>query len=66
MNPTNNGFANNDENLVEINNPDAAFDALTHVDSLFSRATLVTNEYLNDCMRSQLEKRRSNSLSRRR
>ena len=66
LNPTNNGFSNNDENLVEIDIPDVAIEALTHVDALLSRAVLVTSEHLNDCMRHQLERRRSKSSSGRR
>ena len=66
LNPTNNGFSNNDENLVEIDIPDVAVDALTHVDSLLSSAVLVTSEYLNECMRVREERRRSKSSSARR
>ena len=66
LNPTNNGFSNNDENLVEIDVPSLAVDALTHIDSLITRAEPVTNEFLYECIRAREEKKRSRSSSARR
>ena len=63
MNPTHNGLTNNDENLIEIVAQDAVVDALTHVDALIARSELITSGFLNECVRSQHERKRSKSAS---
>ena len=66
VNPTYNGLTNNEENLIEAAQPEAAADALAHVDSLIARAEHVTREFLNECALNQESRRRSRSSSNRR
>ena len=66
LNPTNNGFTNNDENLVEIDVPGLAADALSHIDSLIARAEPLTSDFVYECIRVIEEKKRSRSSSARR
>ena len=66
LNPTSNGFLNNSENLVEIDIPGVAIDAMSRIDSLLSRAELVTEEYLDERLREQSERGRSGSTRQRR
>ena len=66
LNPTNNGFTNNDENLVEIDVPSLTIEALTHIDSLIARAEPLTSDFLYECVRAADERRRSRSSSARR
>ena len=66
LNPTSNGFLNNSENLVEIDIPGVAIDAMSRIDSLLSRAEPVTNEYLDERLREQSERGRSGSTRQRR
>ena len=66
LNPTNNGFSNNDENLVEIDVPSLAAEALTHIDSLIARAEPLTSEFLYECVHAVEERKRSRSSSTRR
>ena len=66
LNPTSNGFLNNSENLVEIDVPGVALDAMSRIDSLLSRAEAVTEEYLNERLSEQSERRRLGSTRQRR
>ena len=56
LNLSNNGFLNNSENLVEIDIAHFVIDAMSRIDSLYSRAELVTEKYLDERLREQLQR----------
>ena len=64
VNPTHNGLTNNEEHLLEVNSQGAVVDALSHLESLFSRATFITAEFITEAMHVQEAKRRGSSLRR--
>ena len=66
LNLSNNGFLNNSENLVEIYIAHVAIDAMSRIDSLPSRAETVTEEYLDERLHEQSERRRLGSTRQRR